>query len=318
MGVRAGLALSIALAACAGEAGADEATHARFRATMDQVFGAAAWRITGGYRTEARENELRAQGALTVRPGAVSRHSVGDPAAPGAYDVVVAGLSPFEAADRLRRAGAPFRTIFPEAAHGSQGPHLHLDPYDRAAGGLFSPPGLRWTVADPSPADQALAALRAEATRGQGEAQLRLGEIYAQGRREDRVEAYVWTALAAANAAAEPATRLVAQGALDALAATMSPQDVADARRFAPAPGEMRASTYGPIIARPSAAQAVRVAETGVLRITFAAACLARCLGLGEGAQDVGGPLPATTRSGAPTRYSVPELPPTAGGALQP
>ncbi|MDP3852540.1 hypothetical protein [Phenylobacterium sp.] len=131
-----------------------------------------------------------------------------------------------------------------------------------------------------------------------GKAQLQLGAIYAQGRREDRVEAYVWTALAAANGAADPATRQAADRALEALAATMSPQDVADARRFAPAPGAARPSAYGPIIARPSASQAVRVAETGVLRITFAGPCPARCLGMGEGAQDVGGPLPATTRSG--------------------
>src|SRR5687767_233881 len=96
---------------------------------MDNVFGRGAWRMTGGYRTPEREDELRAQGAMTVRPGGLSRHSLGRPGAPGAYDLVVNGMSPSEAASRLRAAGAPFARYQPKGAHGTQGPHLHVEPY---------------------------------------------------------------------------------------------------------------------------------------------------------------------------------------------
>ena len=101
-----------------------------FREIMNNVFGAGRWRVTGGYRSPAEENRLRAEGALTVRPGAISRHSMGTPDAPGAYDVVVAGLSPDEAAVRLRHSGTPFRRLFPEGLHGNQGAHLHVEPSD--------------------------------------------------------------------------------------------------------------------------------------------------------------------------------------------
>ncbi|HEY0648962.1 hypothetical protein [Phenylobacterium sp.] len=104
-------------------------TDSRLSSVMDGVFGRGAWRMTGGYRTPERENQLRAQGAKTVRPGGTSRHSLGRPGAPGAYDVVVDGMSPAAAAERLRRAGAPFARYQPKGAHGNQGPHLHLEPY---------------------------------------------------------------------------------------------------------------------------------------------------------------------------------------------
>ncbi|TBR22245.1 hypothetical protein EPO15_08425, partial [bacterium] len=120
--VLAGLALSL----LAGAASAEEMTDSRLSSVLDGVFGRGAWRMTGGYRTPERENQLRAQGAMTVRPGGTSRHSLGRPGAPGAYDVVVDGMSPADAAERLRRAGAPFARYQPKGAHGSQGPHLHL------------------------------------------------------------------------------------------------------------------------------------------------------------------------------------------------
>jgi hypothetical protein len=97
---------------------------------MDSVFGSGKWRETSGYRTMAAENKLRAEGALTVPPGTVSRHSMGTPDAPDAYDIVVAGLTPDQAAVRLRHSGVAFRRLFPEGAHGNQGPHLHVEPAD--------------------------------------------------------------------------------------------------------------------------------------------------------------------------------------------
>jgi TPR repeat protein len=94
---------------------------------MNTVFGPGKWRETGGYRSRAREDQLRAQGAETVPAGTVSRHSLGTPDAPGAYDIVVAGMSPALAAISLRRSHAAFSRLYPEDAHGTQGPHLHVE-----------------------------------------------------------------------------------------------------------------------------------------------------------------------------------------------
>lgn len=107
----------------------------RFPELMNGIFGPGRWRETSGYRTLAAENRLRAHGALTVPPGVVSRHSMGTPAAPGAYDIVVAGMSPGEAAGRIRRSGVAFRRLFAESAHGDQGPHLHVEPIQDVGGG---------------------------------------------------------------------------------------------------------------------------------------------------------------------------------------
>ncbi|MDP3749506.1 MAG: hypothetical protein Q8Q88_20925 [Phenylobacterium sp.] len=267
--MRIALVLSIALAAAAPGARAGEDPHARFRSTMDQVFGAGTWRVTGGYRTPERENQLRAQGALTVPAGRLSRHSMGRPEAPGAYDVVVEGMSPFRAAAKLRRAGAPFRTIFAEGRHGTQGPHLHLDPHSGGRGGGPAP-GLPWVVAALTPAQIEVNRLHDAALDGDGAAQLALGEVYAQGRlaRKDPIDAYVWTALAASNDGADADVRGQAEEALATLTARMSAADLEDARRFVDeAEG---GASYGPVIARPSAVQAVRVAETGALRLVVA------------------------------------------------
>jgi hypothetical protein len=227
-----------AMALLAGDALAQECANARLGSIMNSVFGAGNWRVTGGYRTPERENELRAQGALTVPPGALSRHSMGRPGAPGAYDVVVPGLSPSDAAAKLRQAGAPFRRYSAKGTHGSQGPHLHIEPYSIGLGlPGDSPPRLPsvYFVTDPTPAERAMAALHAEAARDQAAAQLRLGEAYAQGRAgpPDLVAAYVWTALAATNGAAEPATKDEATRALGALARGMRADEVARARGFA-------------------------------------------------------------------------------------
>jgi TPR repeat protein len=100
----------------------------QFQTIMDAAFGAGRWRETGGYRTPGEENRLRAAGAGTVPAGELSAHSLGARDAPGAYDVVVAGLSADQAAVRLRRSPAKFARMLAESAHGDQGPHLHVEP----------------------------------------------------------------------------------------------------------------------------------------------------------------------------------------------
>lgn len=98
-----------------------------FRAALDDVFGPGRWRETSGYRSRAQENALRRAGAGTVKSGQVSRHSLGGPETPGAYDVVVAGMSPAKAAAKLRAAGQGWGKVTAEAAHGREGAHLHLE-----------------------------------------------------------------------------------------------------------------------------------------------------------------------------------------------
>jgi hypothetical protein len=241
LNIKAAIAGSVALFACATPALARELAHPEFTAVMDSVFGAGNWRQTGGYRTPEREDELRAQGALTVPAGALSRHSVGRPGAPGAYDLVVHNLSPWEAAARLRQAGAPFYKLFPEGAHGTQGPHLHVEPYslDLKTAAARSP-GIRWMVADPTPAEQAINLLHAQSAQGQADAQLRLGQVYAAGRgtARDLIAAFVWTSLAASNSEADPATRRDAEIALAALTRTMKPDDLSQARQFVRDPSD--------------------------------------------------------------------------------
>jgi hypothetical protein len=100
----------------------------RISSTMDRVFGPGRWRQTSGYRSPAQEDELRREGAGTVAPGRLSHHSLGTTDAPGAYDVVVAGMSAQTAAVALKRSGAGFSRILAEGVHGGQGPHLHLEP----------------------------------------------------------------------------------------------------------------------------------------------------------------------------------------------
>lgn len=98
-----------------------------FRATMDRVFGPGRWRQTSGYRTQAQEDALRRQGAGTVAPGHLSRHSIGGKDSPGAYDAVVDSMPLAEAAARLRASGGGFSRVLAEGAHGPQGAHLHIE-----------------------------------------------------------------------------------------------------------------------------------------------------------------------------------------------
>jgi hypothetical protein len=110
-----------------------------FKTLMDGVFGEGRWRQTSGYRTAAQENALRRAGAGTVPAGHLSRHSVGDPDAPGAYDAVVAGLSPAAAAVKLKRAAVPFAKVAAEGPHGHEGPHLHIELVNVSARGAATP-----------------------------------------------------------------------------------------------------------------------------------------------------------------------------------
>ena len=212
------------------------AAQVKFKAVMDSVFGAGKWRETGGYRTPERENQLRAEGALTVRAGAISRHSLGRPGAPGAYDAVVTGVSLDVAAARLRTSGAPFRKILAEGTHGTQGAHLHLEPFSIDFSGIpsIAAAGPAWTVSDVTPAQQALARLRAAASGGDGMSQLRLGAAYAEGRMapRDLVAAYVWTAMAGANPASDESVKRDSEKVLALIAPHMDPEDIARARRF--------------------------------------------------------------------------------------
>ena len=109
------------------EAASATASSGDFHATMDRVFGAGRWRQTSGYRTPAQENALRRQGAGVVARGHTSLHSIGAADAPGAYDAVVDRLAPARAAARLRQSGVGFSRVVAEAAHGRQGPHLHVE-----------------------------------------------------------------------------------------------------------------------------------------------------------------------------------------------
>ena len=250
--MRTALITAVAFAAVAGSAGAQDAvplrrihppaaapatTQVRFKAVMDSVFGPGKWRETGGYRTPAREAELRAEGALTVRPGAISQHSRGRPGAPGAYDAVVEGMAVDTAAERLRHSGAPFRRIFAEGAHGSQGAHLHLEPFtlDLSGARSLAAAGPPWTVSEATPAQVVLANLRSLAQGGDAQAQLRLGVAYAEGKLapRDLVAAYVWTAAAGANPSADQASRHDAQQILGQIAPHMRPDEMAQAQRFA-------------------------------------------------------------------------------------
>jgi TPR repeat protein len=222
--------IAASLAAMAAPASAQEMTHARFTSIMDGVFGRGAWRMTGGFRTPEREDQLRAQGAMTVRPGGLSRHSMGRPGAPGAFDLVVDGMSPWDAASQLRAAGAPFARYQPKGVHGSQGPHLHLEPYGfgPVGGPVFQTasvtkskpvadgPSLAVTIMMPaasakslSAARQELARLRADAAEGYPEAQLELGRAYAFGYTAPRdfAAALSWFVAAARNPDADDATQ---------------------------------------------------------------------------------------------------------------
>ena len=204
----------------------DVTPHARFTALMDSVFGPSAWRETGGFRTAKRENELRALGALTVAQGATSAHSIGKPEAPGAYDLVVNGLSPEQAARKLRASKAPLKVIFAEAAHGSEGPHLHVEPISI---NLETAPGGQAMAVDALQVEQAANWLRSAAAEGNAGAQLWMGRFFARpsAPADERALADLWFARAAANPEADAATRKQANEALAKLKPTSKPTQLA-------------------------------------------------------------------------------------------
>ena len=254
MGARAALAGAL-LSLLAGPASAEGITHEKFATVMDTVFGRGAWRMTGGYRTPAREDQLRAQGAMTVRPGGVSRHSLGRPGAPGAYDLVVDGMSPSEAASRLRAAGAPFARYQPKGAHGTQGPHLHLEPHGFGATPTFQVASSRApapqvedgrarsaTIAMPAPSARSLAAARnelarlhADAKEGDPEAQLELGRVYVQGylAPRDFTQAKAWLTAVVANPNADPEMRAAAMDGLSLVTALLEAERAQQPARYA-------------------------------------------------------------------------------------
>jgi TPR repeat protein len=190
--------------------------HARFTALMDSVFGPRAWRETGGFRTAKRENELRALGALTVSEGAKSAHSIGKPEAPGAYDLVVNDLSPEQAARKLRASKAPLKVIFPEAAHGAEGPHLHVEPFSI---GFDTAPYGKTGAADPSKVEEAANWLRNAAAQGHPGAELWMGRLYMRPRAPaaELALANLWFTRAVGNPQADAATRGEAKDALTKL-----------------------------------------------------------------------------------------------------
>jgi TPR repeat protein len=209
-----GAKLSLATLSLKYDLGLGEFTpHARFTALMDSVFGPAGWRETGGFRTAKRENELRALGALTVAQGAKSAHSIGKPEAPGAYDLVVNGLSPEQAARKLRASKAPLKVIFPEAAHGDEGPHLHVEPISI---NFETVPGGHPAAADPARVERAANWLRSAAAEGNAGAQLWMGRFFARpgAPTAERGLAGLWFARAAGNPEADAATRKQASEAL--------------------------------------------------------------------------------------------------------
>jgi hypothetical protein len=200
--------------------------HARFTALMDSVFGPKSWRETGGFRTAKRENELRALGALTVAQGATSAHSIGKPEAPGAYDLVVNGLSPEQAAKKLRGSKAPLKVIFPEAAHGAEGPHLHVEPFSI---GFEATPGGQAVAADPARVEEAARWLRNAAAQGHAGAQLWMGRLYARpgAPTAELSLASLWFTRAADNPEADAATRGEAKDALAKLQRSLKSTQVA-------------------------------------------------------------------------------------------
>ena len=115
---------------------------ARLHSALDKAFGAGKWRVTSGYRSEARENELRGMGAGTVPVGVMSHHSMGTPSSPGAYDVVVDGMDQSHAAQLLRDTDPGFGRILFEGAHGPEGAHLHIEVGDGSVHGGSTAPKL--------------------------------------------------------------------------------------------------------------------------------------------------------------------------------
>ncbi len=120
-----------------GDTTAGYMDDASFKSSMDGIYGPGNWRQSGGWRSQARENQLRTQGAQTTAPGVTSAHSLGTLNAPGARDITVNGESPQIAAAQLQAHRFPAAQVYPEGAAGGQGGHLHIgmDPSINPPGG---------------------------------------------------------------------------------------------------------------------------------------------------------------------------------------
>lgn len=128
-------------------------------------------KLTGSYRTPARENQLRSQGAATVPAGAMSNHSRGAPDAPGAEDFTAPGVTA-DVLARTRKLPGVRDALFEQAA-GGQGAHYHAD---MGAGPisfddiLAKPPGAAapggGTKPKPSPEELALTSARRPVAQG--------------------------------------------------------------------------------------------------------------------------------------------------------
>lgn len=97
---------------------------------LDKTFGKGKWTLTSGFRPESREDVLRRQGAGTVPKSAISSHSLGTEDRPGAWDVVVPGMSASQVAQKLQSvrtaSGDRLTADFPEGQHGAEGAHVHF------------------------------------------------------------------------------------------------------------------------------------------------------------------------------------------------
>jgi TPR repeat protein len=226
------------------------ASRDSFRVVMNSVFGERRWRETGGYRTPGREDQLRAEGAETVPVGRLSSHSLGTPSAPGAYDIVVVGLSPSQAAQKLIRSGIEFKRLFAEGSHGTQGPHLHIEPYiGRAKGDAsaldHSLIDLHMNNADPMAGDpnavraqaldEAVNWFRLAADHGSAPAAFELGRIYAaDGPKRNPIEARKWLTAALSSTSVAVGSQQTAANwhRGDYVAATLTVAQLAEARRL--------------------------------------------------------------------------------------
>jgi TPR repeat protein len=156
-------------------------------------------------------------------------------------------MSPWDAASQLRAAGAPFARYQPKGTHGTQGPHLHLEPYGfgPVGGPVFQTasvakskpvddgPSLAVTIMMPAASAKSLSSARAELARlridaaeGYPEAQLELGRAYAFGYTAPRdfAAALSWLEAAARNEDADDATQADATALAAQVAAILETQ----------------------------------------------------------------------------------------------
>jgi hypothetical protein len=148
----------------------------------------------------------------------------------------------------VRASGVTFHRLQPEGAHGTQGAHLHVEPLGAGAASLeVRPAAPTWTVAAPTPAQEAVTRLRQAAMAGEVGAQLELADVYDRGRAapKDLVAAYVWAATASENARANPAERGTAVQHLVALTAKMTVADIRRAHQFTQARDASACSASG-------------------------------------------------------------------------